>query len=69
VTIAAGLGEIRNALVVRTADVLIAVRGEHGTPSEIGLALKTSDEFPRTRPRLHGSDGAGQTHERESKPS
>ncbi len=35
-----GLGEARNALVVRAADVLIAVGGGHGTLSEIALALK-----------------------------
>lgn len=41
VAIATGLGEARNALVVRAADVLIAVGGEFGTLSEIALALKT----------------------------
>jgi uncharacterized protein (TIGR00725 family) len=40
VAIATGLGEARNAVVVRTADAVIAVHGEHGTLSEIGLALK-----------------------------
>lgn len=35
-----GLGEVRNALVVRAADVVIAVSGEFGTLSEIALALK-----------------------------
>lgn len=40
VAIATGLGEARNALIVRTADVLIAVGGEFGTLSEIALALK-----------------------------
>ena len=37
---ASGLGEARNALVVRVADVVIAVSGEFGTLSEIALALK-----------------------------
>ena len=41
VAIATGLGEARNALVVRAADVLIAVGGSWGTLSEIALALKT----------------------------
>jgi len=36
-----GLGEARNALVVRAADVVIAIGGEFGTLSEIALALKT----------------------------
>ncbi|MBA3263275.1 MAG: TIGR00725 family protein [Thermoleophilaceae bacterium] len=40
VAVATGLGEARNALVVRAADVLIAVGGGHGTLSEIALALK-----------------------------
>ena len=33
-----GLGEARNALVVRAADALIAVGGGYGTLSEIGRA-------------------------------
>jgi len=41
VAIPTGLGEARNALVVRAADALIAVGGEFGTLSEIALALKT----------------------------
>ena len=40
VPIATGLGEARNAIVVRTADAVIAVSGGYGTLSEIGLALK-----------------------------
>lgn len=35
-----GLGELRNGLVVRASDVLIAIGGEYGTLSEIGLGLK-----------------------------
>ena len=40
VAVATGLGEVRNALVVRAADALIAVGGAYGTLSEIALALK-----------------------------
>jgi uncharacterized protein (TIGR00725 family) len=40
VAIATGLGEIRNALIVRTSDALVAVGGGVGTLSEIGFALK-----------------------------
>jgi len=40
VAVATGMGEARNAIVVRTADVVIAVHGEFGTLSEIALALK-----------------------------
>jgi uncharacterized protein (TIGR00725 family) len=41
VAIPTGLGEARNALVVRAVDVLVAVGGGYGTLSEIGLALRT----------------------------
>ena len=40
IPIVTGLGEARNALVVRSADAVIAVHGGHGTLSEIALALK-----------------------------
>jgi uncharacterized protein (TIGR00725 family) len=36
-----GMGEMRNALIVRAADAVIAVAGEFGTLSEIAFALKT----------------------------
>jgi uncharacterized protein (TIGR00725 family) len=38
VTIATGLGHARNLAVVASADVVVAVGGEWGTLSEIGLA-------------------------------
>jgi uncharacterized protein (TIGR00725 family) len=41
VAIPTGLGELRNGLVVRAADAVIAIGGAHGTLSEIALALKT----------------------------
>jgi uncharacterized protein (TIGR00725 family) len=40
VALPTGMGEMRNALVARSADVLIAVGGEYGTLSEIALGLK-----------------------------
>jgi uncharacterized protein (TIGR00725 family) len=40
VAIATGLGEARNALVVRSADAVVAVGGGYGTLSEIALALR-----------------------------
>ena len=40
VAVPTGLGEARNALVVRAADVLVAVSGGYGTLSEIALALR-----------------------------
>ena len=39
VSIPTGLGDARNALVVRAADAVVAVAGGYGTLSEIGLAL------------------------------
>jgi uncharacterized protein (TIGR00725 family) len=41
VAIPTGLGELRNGLVVRAADVVMAVGGAYGTLSEVALALKT----------------------------
>ena len=40
IAIATGLGELRNGLVVRAADAVVAVGGGHGTLSEVALALK-----------------------------
>jgi uncharacterized protein (TIGR00725 family) len=40
VALPTGLGEARNALVVRAADALVAIGGGWGTLSEIALALK-----------------------------
>jgi uncharacterized protein (TIGR00725 family) len=40
VAVATGLGELRNALIVRTSDALVAIGGGAGTLSEIGFALK-----------------------------
>ncbi len=39
VPVATGMGIARNAIIVRTADVLIAVDGSYGTLSEIAMAL------------------------------
>jgi uncharacterized protein (TIGR00725 family) len=36
-----GIGELRNGLVVRASDVVIAIGGEYGTLSEIAFALKS----------------------------
>ena len=40
VAVATGMGEARNAIVVRAADAIIAIGGEYGTLIEIGFALK-----------------------------
>lgn len=40
IPIVTGMSHARNLLIVRTAEVLIALSGEYGTLSEIALALK-----------------------------
>lgn len=40
ISVPTGMGEMRNMLVVRSADVVIAVAGEFGTLSEVAFALK-----------------------------
>jgi len=40
IAVATGLGELRNGLVVRAADAVVAIGGGHGTLSEVALALK-----------------------------
>lgn len=40
VSLPTGMGEARNVLVIKAADVVIAIGGEHGTLSEIAHALK-----------------------------
>ncbi len=41
VAIPTGMGEMRNALIVRSADAVIAIGGGWGTLSEVALAMKT----------------------------
>lgn len=40
-TVPTGLGELRNGLVVRSADAVLAIGGSWGTESEIALAVRT----------------------------
>ena len=40
VAVATGMGEMRNMIVVHSADVVIALSGEFGTLSEIAFALR-----------------------------
>lgn len=57
--VATGMGEARNALVVRSADAVIAIAGEFGTLSEIALALKMGIPVVGLRTwRLSKDDGA-----------
>jgi uncharacterized protein (TIGR00725 family) len=41
IALATGLGEIRNTLIVRASDAVIAIAGEYGTLSEVAFALRT----------------------------
>ena len=55
--VATGMGEARNAIVVRTADAVIAVAGEFGTLSEIALALKMGKPVVGLQTWELGKDG------------
>lgn len=41
IAIPTGLGELRNGLVVRSADAVLAIGGSWGTLSEVALAMRT----------------------------
>jgi uncharacterized protein (TIGR00725 family) len=41
IAVPTGMGEMRNALIVRTASAVIAIGGGFGTLSEVALSLKT----------------------------
>ena len=41
VALPTGLGELRNALLVRSSDVVVSVGGSWGTLSEVALAVRT----------------------------
>jgi uncharacterized protein (TIGR00725 family) len=55
IAIPTGFGELRNGLIVRTADALIAVGGAYGTLSEIALGLAAGKPIYA----LHSWDIAG----------
>lgn len=58
IAIATGMGHARNAVIVQTADAVIAVGGEYGTLSEIALARKAGrpvvglESWPLGEPHL-----------------
>src|SRR3954453_7123843 len=52
IAIATGMGELRNGLVARAADAVVAIGGGHGALSEGGRGLKLG-------PRGAGGGGAG----------
>lgn len=53
-----GLGELRNALLVRCADALLAVGGSWGTLSEVALAARTGVPVVALRTDLPAFAGA-----------
>jgi len=74
VAIATGLGHARNAILVRTADGIVAVGGGLGTLSEIALALRNRrptigiktwrfDRQDRTEPELPVAENAAEALE------
>lgn len=40
IAVATGMGHARNVIIIKSCDAVIALPGEHGTLSEIALALK-----------------------------
>ena len=50
--VATNMGQARNAVIVQTAAVLIAVSGEYGTLSEIAMALKIGKGVVALCPRF-----------------
>lgn len=55
VPLATGMGEMRNALIVRAAGAVIAIGGSYGTLSEIALALRIGTPVVGLRDRFAGT--------------
>ena len=64
VALATGMGEMRNALIVRAASAVIAIGGGWGTLSEIALARRTNTPVVG----LHDAFVAGVEIHRENRP-
>jgi uncharacterized protein (TIGR00725 family) len=62
IPVATGMSETRNAIIVHTADVVIAIGGEYGTLSEIALARKIGRAVVGLGTWPLGQDAAGQPH-------
>lgn len=56
IPIVTGMGHARNIIVVQSADCIVAIAGEHGTLSEISIALKIGKPVIgiKTWGQLHG---------------
>lgn len=62
IAVATGMGQARNAIIVQTADVVIAIGGEYGTLSEIALARKCGRRVIGLHTWDLGQDARGQRH-------
>jgi uncharacterized protein (TIGR00725 family) len=62
IPIATGMGHARNAIIVQTADVVIAIGGEYGTLSEIALARKVGRAVIGLGTWALGQDATGRPH-------
>lgn len=54
VALATGMGEMRNALIVRCAGAVVAVGGGHGTLAEVALALRIGTPVAGLQDRFVG---------------
>jgi len=54
VPLATGMGEMRNAVIVRAAGAVVAVGGGHGTLSEVALALRIGTPVAGLQDRFAG---------------
>lgn len=59
VSVPTGLGELRNALLVRSSDVVVSVGGSWGTLSEVALAVRTGVPVIAVRGWRVTADGDG----------
>jgi uncharacterized protein (TIGR00725 family) len=62
VPIATNMGEMRNALIVQAADVLIAIGGDYATLGEIGLARAIGRPVVGLRTWNLGRNESGEQH-------
>jgi uncharacterized protein (TIGR00725 family) len=51
--VATGMGQARNAVIVQTAQVIIAIAGGYGTLSEIAMALKIGKKVIALQPQFY----------------
>lgn len=62
IPVVTGLSEARNIIVVRSAEVVLAIAGEYGTLSELAFALKLGIPVVGLNSWQLGRDGQIETH-------